>query len=84
MTAKRVRPDVRTKHVDPGTRKRRAAERATVMVDGRRVSLADVSPLVAFVMRCSHMGREYGVAVGDVVFCETCGTDRKIARVIAA
>ena len=50
---------------------------------GRPVNLADF-PLVAYALNCSHLGREYAVAKGDIVFCGDCGADRKIARIIAA
>ena len=50
--------------------------------DGQTVSLSSL-PLVAFALSCGHLGREYGVAKRDVVFCDSCGAQRTIARVIA-
>lgn len=40
-------------------------------------------PLVAFTMTCSHPGREYGVAERDLVWCNACGDQRRVATILA-
>lgn len=41
-------------------------------------------PLVAFVLRCGHPGREYGVTAGDLLWCDTCSDRSAVARVLAS
>lgn len=56
--------------------------RTTVTRGGRRYSLKDL-PLVAFTRQCGHMGREYGILMGDLVFCDTCREAKRVVRVSA-
>jgi hypothetical protein len=50
--------------------------------DGKPVSL-DSLPLVAYGLNCGHLGRDYAVQKGDVLFCEECGTTKRVSRIIA-
>lgn len=50
--------------------------------DGKKVYIKDL-PLIAFQLYCGHMGRDYGVAKGDTLFCETCRTPKRVKRIIA-
>lgn len=51
--------------------------------EGRKVDLASL-PLVAYRLRCGHMGREYAVRQRDIVFCRECGTNRTVSRILAS
>lgn len=50
--------------------------------NGQQVNLASL-PLVAYALNCSHLGREYAVEKGDIMFCADCGTGRKVALILA-
>lgn len=50
--------------------------------DGTTVRL-DSLPLVAYSLNCSHLGRDYGILKGDLVFCNDCGTTKKVANILA-
>ena len=54
-----------------------------VAPDGKRVNLASL-PLVAYSMRCGHVGRDYAVQKRDIVFCQDCGSNQVISRIIAS
>lgn len=51
--------------------------------DGNPVSIRDL-PLVAFRLTCGHLGRDYGVQARDIVFCDECGTNKRVKKVLAA
>lgn len=50
--------------------------------DGTTVRL-DSLPLVAYSLKCSHVGRDYAVMLNDLVFCETCRSDQRVTRILA-
>lgn len=50
--------------------------------DGKMVSL-DSLPLVAFKLSCGHLGKEYAVHRGDLLFCAKCARNRKVTRILA-
>lgn len=56
-----------------------------VASDGRKATRAqlDSVPLVAYELNCGHLGRNYGVAKKEVFFCEPCGRDRWVKRILA-
>jgi hypothetical protein len=51
--------------------------------DGRVVRLEDL-PLVAYALNCGHLGRDYAVGRGDLLFCRDCGRQRRVSRIIAS
>jgi hypothetical protein len=55
---------------------------AVVGPDGLRHRLRDL-PLVAFRMSCGHLGRDYAIRKGDIMFCQDCGADKRITKVLA-
>jgi len=50
--------------------------------DGRMITLRDL-PLSAFRLGCGHYGKDYGIQVRDLVFCETCKTTKPVKTIIA-
>lgn len=63
-------------------RSRRPAVPKVTGLDGRKVSINDL-PLTAYALACGHVGRDYGVLKGDLIFCGTCQTPKRVSRVIA-
>lgn len=59
---------VRITHLDPN---------AKIRVYGRTVRARDI-PLSIYHLECTHTGKGIGVAVGDVLFCEPCGTTKSV------
>jgi hypothetical protein len=39
--------------------------------------------LVAYLLNCSHLGREFGVKKGDVIFCKECNQISRVSKVLA-
>lgn len=39
--------------------------------------------LVAYLLNCSHLGREFGVNKGDVIFCNECNQLSRVSKVLA-
>lgn len=39
--------------------------------------------LVAYQLSCSHLGREFGVKKGDVIFCKECLEISRVSKVLA-
>lgn len=39
--------------------------------------------LVAYLLNCSHLGREFGVKKGDVIFCKDCNQISRVSKVLA-
>jgi hypothetical protein len=58
-------------------------ERQITGPDGRVVRLEDL-PLVAYVLDCAHLGRDYAVSRRDLLFCRECGRQRRVSRIIAS
>lgn len=50
--------------------------------DGRTVRLSDL-PLVVFELKCGHQGKNYAIELGDWLFCEDCGAEKRVSRIIA-
>lgn len=50
--------------------------------DGKLVSLGDIK-LVAYLLSCSHHGRDYGINKGDLIFCAKCGEIMKVSKILA-
>lgn len=50
--------------------------------DGKKVSLASL-PLVAFQLNCGHVGKDFAIQTRDIVFCDDCGQDRRVKKIIA-
>lgn len=63
----------------PTSRKPKAP---SLMVNGRRVTLADL-PLVAYSLSCGHVGRDRAIRAGDILFCDTCRDTKRVSAVIA-
>lgn len=67
---------------DRNRRDRRPATPNVTGPDGRKVRLSDL-PLTAYTLACGHVGRDYGIIKGDLLFCGTCQTPKRVARIIA-
>lgn len=39
-------------------------------------------PLIPFALSCGHVGREYGVRAGDLLWCDACADQRTVARLL--
>lgn len=50
--------------------------------DGKVISLASL-PLVAYSLTCEHLGRDYAVQKRDLIFCDKCGTTKRVKSIIA-
>lgn len=50
--------------------------------DGRRIRLEDL-PLIAYRLNCGHVGKGYGIARRDVIFCDSCGADKSVKDIIS-
>lgn len=50
--------------------------------DGNPVRLDDL-PLVAFRLTCGHLHKDLGYLRGDLYFCDTCGTQKRITKILA-
>ena len=51
--------------------------------DGNPVSIRDL-PLVAFRLTCGHLGKDYGIVARDLVFCDDCGTNKRVKKILAS
>lgn len=40
-------------------------------------------PLVAYQMRCGHLSKDYAIAQGDIVFCDSCQTYARVSTILA-
>ena len=67
-----------------GLRKEARIPTPTILdAEGNPVSIRDL-PLVAFRLTCGHLGRDYGIQARDIVFCDDCGTNKRVKKVLAA
>jgi hypothetical protein len=51
-------------------------------VNGKLISMSEL-PLVAYALKCGHMGREYGIVKNDLLFCDTCGQTMRVKQILA-
>ena len=50
--------------------------------DGQVVTLGSL-PLVAYALKCGHVGRDYAVQERDLIFCGDCGQTSAVNRIIS-
>lgn len=50
--------------------------------DGKPVRLDEIK-LVAYLLSCSHSGRDYGIKKGDLLFCDKCKEIIKVSKILA-
>lgn len=67
----------------PANRRNTPANRGPSLIgpNGERIRLADL-PLVAYWLRCGCTGRQYAVAKGDLLFCDTHGATQRVTRTV--
>lgn len=56
--------------------------KTSIVVDGRRISLKDL-PLVSYLLKCGHYGRNHAIMLNDLVFCDTCKDTMQVVKVIS-